>query len=340
MAPCYLHYCEELHWQKDEKLVKQLKDANVKALADFEKGIEDATANEGDTEVRAALLKKAEYLCKIGDKEAALSQMRLVADKPGTIGARIDLAFLHLRLGLFFMDHDLIQRNLKIAQDLIDEGGDWDRKNRLKVYRGVYSMAIRDLKKAADLFLDTVATFTSYELMDFPQFVTYSVLCGILSLKRPDFRKKVKHNPEIVEALHGLPIIREFVHSFYDSHYEMFFKRLADVEQILKYDRFLCEHYRYYVREARILAYSQLLSSYRSLTLDYMAKAFGVSTDFIDDELSRFISAGRLSCKIDRMNMIVETTRPDTKNFQYQTIIKQGDLILNRIQKLGRVVNV
>ena len=50
----------------------------------------------------------------------------------------------------------------------------------------------------------------------------------------------------------------------------------------MKHDRYLAAHYRYYVREMRILAYTQLLESYRSLTLDYMARAFGVSTDFID----------------------------------------------------------
>ena len=39
---------------------------------------------------------------------------------------------------------------------------------------------------------------------------------------------------------------------------------------------------RYYIREMRILAYTQLLESYRSLTLQYMANAFGVSEEFID----------------------------------------------------------
>lgn len=50
---------------------------------------------------------------------------------------------------------------------MIEEGGDWDRRNRLKVYEGVYCMAVRDFKKAANLFLDTISTFTSYELMDY-----------------------------------------------------------------------------------------------------------------------------------------------------------------------------
>lgn len=50
----------------------------------------------------------------------------------------------------------------------------------------------------------------------------------------------------------------------------------------MKYDRLLSPHYRYYIREMRIVAYSQLLESYRSLTLAYMADAFGVTVEFVD----------------------------------------------------------
>ena len=35
-------------------------------------------------------------------------------------------------------------------------------------------------------------------------------------------------------------------------------------------------------------------------------------------ELSRFIASGRLSAKIDKVGGVVETSRPDTKNAQYQ----------------------
>lgn len=50
----------------------------------------------------------------------------------------------------------------------------------------------------------------------------------------------------------------------------------------MKKDWLFAPHYRYYVREMRIHAYSQLLESYRSLTLGYMADAFGVCVEFID----------------------------------------------------------
>lgn len=56
----------------------------------------------------------------------------------------------------------------------------------------------------------------------------------------------------------------------------------AAVEEVLKGDRYLAPHAYFYVREMRIMAYSQLLESYNSLTLQYMADAFGVSVEFID----------------------------------------------------------
>lgn len=36
------------------------------------------------------------------------------------------------------------------------------------------------------------------------------------------------------------------------------------------------------MREVRTVVYSQFLESYKSVTIDAMAKAFGVSVDFID----------------------------------------------------------
>ena len=41
---------------------------------------------------------------------------------------------------------------------------------------------------------------------------------------------------------------------------------------------------------------------------------------YFSRELSRFIAAGRLHAKIDKVGGIVETNRPDSKNYQYQVI--------------------
>jgi len=64
---------------------------------------------------------------------------------------------------------------------------------------------------------------------------------------------------------------------------ELTASRLASLEQThLIPSRTLNPHARFYVREMRILAYSQLLESYRSLTLESLSRAFGVSVDFVD----------------------------------------------------------
>lgn len=60
--------------------------------------------------------------------------------------------------------------------------------------------------------------------------------------------------------------------------------------------------------------------AYKSVTLASMAASFGVSEVFLDGELSRFIAAGRLHVKVDKVGGVVETNRPDAKNSQYHSV--------------------
>ncbi|KAF0296540.1 26S proteasome non-ATPase regulatory subunit 6 [Amphibalanus amphitrite] len=340
MAPLYEYACKQLGWSPDVSLLQSMQEHNAARLKELDAKIDDAEQNLSEMEVREANLAKSEHLCRIGDKDGAVSAFRKTYDKTVSLGQRLDIVFHLIRIGLFYMDNDLITRNIEKAKSLIEEGGDWDRRNRLKVYQAVYQMAVRDFKAAAQLFLDTISTFTSYELMDYVTFVKYTVYSSVIALPRQELRKKVVKGSEILEILHGEPAVREFVFSLYECRYADFFKALASVEQVLKEDRYFAPHVLYYVREMRIMAYSQLLESYNSLTLQYMANAFGVSVEFIDKELARFINLGRLHAKVDKVGGVVETNRPDSKNYQYQNTIKQGDILLNRIQKLSRVINI
>ena len=340
MAPFYEECCQSLNWQINAELLAQMKAKNETEMKRLDEAIEDAEKNAGEMEVREANLAKAEYYSIIGDKDNALSALRKTYEKTVSLGHRLDLLFHIIRIGLFYLDHNLIAVNIEKAKALIEEGGDWDRRNRLRVYQGFHALSVRDFAQASNLFLDTISTFTCYELTDYKTFVTYTVLCSMIALPRVELRKKVIRGSEILEVLHANKDIHEYLFSLYECHYEKFFRKLSWVETFMKTDRLFAPHYRYYVREMRILAYNQLLESYRSLELKYMANQFGVTEAFIDQELARFIAAGRLHCKIDKVNGIVETNRPDNKNYQYQACIKQGDLLLNRIQKLSRVINI
>lgn len=302
MSPFYEEVCKDLGWTIDSKLLATMKEHNEAQLKELDAAIEDAEQNLGEMEVRESNLKKAEYLCRIGSKEASLLAFRKTYDKTVSLGHRLDIIFHNIRIGLFYIDHDLVTKNIEKAKTLIEEGGDWDRRNRLKVYQGLYCMVIRDFKEASGYFLDTVSTFTSYELMEYSTFVRYCVYMGIIALPRNQLRDKVITIPrlstklsviqtyylqivkgsEILEVLHSLPDVKDFLFSLYNCQYADFFVNLAKVEQLMKEDRYMSAHYRYYVREMRILGYTQLLESYQSLTLTYMAQAFGVTEEYID----------------------------------------------------------
>lgn len=100
-------------------------------------------------------------------------------------------------MGIFFGDRVLVKKNIERAKALVESGGDWDRRNRLKAYQGLHLLTVRSYNIAAPLLLDSLSTFTSYELCSYSSLVVYSVLAGSISLKRVDFKAKVVDAPEI-----------------------------------------------------------------------------------------------------------------------------------------------
>ncbi|RLM66664.1 26S proteasome non-ATPase regulatory subunit 6 [Panicum miliaceum] len=272
--------------------------------------------------------------------EKALEQLKVTEGKTVAVGQKMDLVFYTLQIGFFYMDFDLISKSIDKAKNLFEEGGDWERKNRLKVYEGLYCMATRNFKKAASLFLDSISTFTTYELFTYDTFIFYTVLTSAISLDRVSLKQKVVDAPEILAVIGKVPHLSEFLNSLYNCQYKSFFIAFSGLTEQIKLDRYLQPHFRYYMREVRTVVYSQFLESYKSVTMEAMAAAFGVTVDFIDQELSRFIAAGKLHCKIDKVAGVLETNRPDARNAFYQATIKQGDFLLNRIQKLSRVIDL
>lgn len=141
----YLHVCEELKLPVDKTLVEKMKTINEEKLKQLDDAIKDATENLGESEVRDALCAKADYFARIGDKvrilqitsncvfnahftiflgvspqmtkykENAEKQYRLTLEKTVGAGQKLDVIFIVIRMGLFWMDHDLIKRNLEKA---------------------------------------------------------------------------------------------------------------------------------------------------------------------------------------------------------------------------------
>jgi 26S proteasome regulatory subunit N7 len=134
-------------------------------------------------------------------QDKAIESYEALLEKTTFLGTKIDLVLAMIRIGLFFNDSFCVKKNIERANTLIESGGDWDRRNRLKAYKGLHLLTIRSYSGAAPLLLDSLSTFTSYELCSYSALVIYSVLAGSLSLKRVDFKAKVVDAPEIKAIL-------------------------------------------------------------------------------------------------------------------------------------------
>ncbi|KAF8252321.1 PCI-domain-containing protein [Wilcoxina mikolae CBS 423.85] len=350
---------KKIQW--DETLYNELKKKNDDELNGYDQELKEAEEKAGESEIVAAVGKKAEFWARVVDKEKSLAAYEELLTKTASTGAKIDIVLAMIRMQMFFDDKHGVAKNIERAQRLVESGGDWDRRNRLKSYTGLHLLSIRNFTDAAPLLLESLSTFTSTEVCTYTSLVLYAVLAGTISLDRVDFKKKVVDSAEVLAVLgskqtsasgddvemadigntEGFESLETLINSFYTCDYKSFFLSLAEVEEkFLSRDRVLAEHKPWFVREMRRHAYTQLLESYRVVSLQNMADQFGVSVDWLDRDLSKFIPSKKLNCTIDRVNGVIETNRPDDKNRQYNEVVKQGDQLLTKLQKFGQAVRL
>ncbi|KAI6038242.1 hypothetical protein EDC04DRAFT_2868482 [Pisolithus marmoratus] len=315
MAPYYRVLTSLSGIDVDPELLESTEKENEEQLKKLDIRLAEAEKTEGESEISDDLKERANHLIWIGDKgfpsDAAVAAQRLALEKTPGLGSRIDINYIDSH-------NTLITDNLAKAE----------KRNRLKVYRGLHAVSIRQFKSDGELLLDALSTAT--ELISYNDLVELTVIVNILTLARVDLKKKLIASPEVISVLPDLPVLDDLLRSLYDRHYAKFFVAINVFTPFL-----IFPDTRYYVREMRILANAQLLESYRSVTLESLDGAFGASVDFIDRELSRFIANGRLHCTIDKVHGIVETTRPFTKTAQYEKVVKRGDVLLNSAQRLS-----
>ena len=314
---------------------------------DFKKRIEELQKKMEEDVDGIEEVDKATYIFEIGKiyKEQkmfpqAITQFKETISNTKSFNTKIDALFEICHIGLMTKDLDLLKEYLEKIKESLKEGGDWEKKNRLKVYDGLYLLFNRNFKEAGKNFLEALMTFTSYELFDFKTFVFYTAVINIISVDRKTLKEKVIDNSDVLSCINDIPHLQKFLNTFYDGEYEQFFKELYFINQVLKKDFYLSKHYNYYINEIRVKVYSQFLQSYKTVTMDNMAKVFGVSTNFIDRELSNFISQGRINAKIDKVSGIIECNHNEQNLDLYQATIRDSDILISKIHKLSKLLEI
>lgn len=107
MAPWYERVCSDLKWNLDEKLLLEMKTTNEQKLNEIDEEISEAEKFLTDVEVRDGFLKKAKYLSLICDEKKALESLQIAFDKTIPTTHRIEILLHCIRIGLFFMNHQV-----------------------------------------------------------------------------------------------------------------------------------------------------------------------------------------------------------------------------------------
>ena len=183
-------------------------------LSTLQERVIKASEEMGDMEVLSAKLTIARYCTKCLSKEEALKAYKEVLALPKlSTGKKLDALLEMSRVASFWGDTSSLSLYLTQASSIVEKGGDWDRRNRLKAYTALYSISTRDLSTACDLAVEGIATFSCGELCDYSEFVLYAVIMAVMYLGRVELKKRVVDGSEILTVAKEIPVV---VSCFYD----------------------------------------------------------------------------------------------------------------------------
>lgn len=306
-------------------------------LKEAEEKLKDAEENKGVIEVRDSYLEFAEIYKEEKDWNKFREYMNKALEK--TVGASKKLEYNMDILQSYHLERNLEKYSeyLSECEKLEEEGSDWEKKNKMSIYKALENVRRRNFELAAEQLISTINTFNSEEILKFNDLVFYCVLLGILSLSRRVVKEKLVQSSDVNTELKRDILVEKFLKTYHKCEYLSFFSVLLKLRERIVKDELLKNHERYILRRLRIIFYQQFLESYKTVTLNNMATSFGVSINFIDKELSELIASGKLKCKIDKLNNVVVSQKPDSRIGQYDKIIKQGDQLIERLHKLARI---
>ena len=310
-------------------------------LAKADEKIENAQQNEGDLEIRDAFLEKAEIYFEAKDNINFRECILKALEKAVGNSKKLELNMMIMNNFYHERNFEKFLEFLKICQGLTDDSLDWEKKNKLAIYEGVSHILKRNLPSAAEILLNSVNTFNSPEIMSFKELVKYAVLLGLLSLHRKDIHEKIIQSSEVWSVLKENKLLSDFTNAIYENKYSTFFPLLIDVNsEISMTDFLLSRHRSHLLKRARIVIFSLFLESYKTVKMVKMAQSFGISIEFLDKELSEMISQKYINCKIDKVNLIVDSVFVDKRSNTYKEIEKEGDFLIERMHKLIKVAEI
>jgi len=90
------------------------------------------------------------------------------------------------------LDQHVLCGSLCVAGAVCLRRGTGSARTGSRCTRASSAWACRKFPRAAELFLDSISTFTTYELVPYNNFIFYTVLMSVVALDRVSLKEKVR----------------------------------------------------------------------------------------------------------------------------------------------------
>lgn len=227
-------------------------------IAEIDEKIQKADSME-EIDINSYHFEKGKVYKEHGKIEEAIKEFKFVIEKSQSFNLKMDSVFEVLLIAIRSKDLPMIKENLDLCKKFLKDASDWEKKNKFKVYEGLYLVLTRKFAEAGKLFLDALMTFTNYELFPYKDFVFYTAITNIITVDRVTLKNRVIDNSDVIACIKEIPHLRDFLESFYNGDYKKFFVEFYHIINRIQNDFFLSKHSNYFISEMRIKVYNQFL---------------------------------------------------------------------------------
>lgn len=306
-----LKYSQEIYDKITEKANQKLKEFDSCEELDKEKNIKE----------------KCEFYAKSMEMDLFEKSIKELYEIDAGSNIKVDVLLCKIRINIILGDRTELIKNINLCKNMCDVSAvDWDRKNRFKIYLGLYSLMKTDFKEAAELFSNGLASFESEELLSLERCVLYLVFSAMLTFNRNELEKKVLINSDVMKFNYC-----ELAESIHKCDYKKLFINLLKFIEMFENDIFLGPFKEYFCKEIKICGYKQFLLSYQSVHIEKMAEAFNVGVEHLEEDLRNFIMEGKITCVIDKVDGVITI---NGKKSSYKTEPEIGDNIIRNIRRV------
>lgn len=284
---------------------------------------------ENSTYVQSINIKIAELHASCLDVEEALEDMRVLLRDEASLSFQMDIFLCKIRMGILTRNKSLVESSMEEAQDVFTRGCDWDRRNKFKIYQGIYHLMKGRFRECSTYFNESLPSFETNEMVSYKDAVQYMIFSGLLTYSRIEIKTKLIECSEVNEV--GSKEAIDLIKSLYECNYFDYLPRLYLYLSSVKDNVYLSHFIDYFCKEMKLKAYKQLLDSYQFISISNMSQLFGIEVNYLEEDLSTFIVDGKLNCKIDKIDGIILVEEVDDQSIQ--TIIDRGNNLIRMVKK-------